>query len=143
MNPPSCDAAKSMFSLLATSMRCAADSFVHVIVAPALCAMRSASRLTDTGSAMRAFGTVSATSRTSTSSACSDVSGVPRSSTIVARLAVGVEHEPEIGARRAHEVTDRLQARLEVVAVATDARGRRVRVHAEHRRADLRQARSA
>ena len=34
MKPPSCDAAKSTAPLLATSIRCAADSFVHMIVAP-------------------------------------------------------------------------------------------------------------
>ena len=87
-----------------------------MIVAPAASAMRSASRLTDTGSAMRAPGTTSLTRLTSASSACSLVSVVPWSSTIVAHLALGVEHEAEVGARRAHEVAHRLQARLEVVA---------------------------
>ena len=40
MKPPSCDAAKSTAPLLATSIRCAAESFVHTIDAP--CRVRDA-----------------------------------------------------------------------------------------------------
>ena len=66
---------------------------------------------------------------------------MPWSSMMVARLAVGVEDEAEVGAGRAHEIAQRLHAGVEIVAgVAIPTRGR-VRVHAQHRGADLRRAR--
>ncbi len=84
MNPPSCDAAKSTPPLPATSMRCAAESLVHVIGAPLRSPSRSASLLTETGNARRVPGRCSHTSFTSASSACSAESATPWSSMIVA-----------------------------------------------------------
>jgi len=69
MKPPSCDAARSIPRCCETSIRCVAESFVQVIDAPWRSAMRSTSRLTETGRAMRAFGIVEQTSSTITSNA--------------------------------------------------------------------------
>ena len=116
MKPPSCDAAKSTVPLPATSMRCAADSFVHVIAAPASAASRSASRLTETGSASRAPGAVLADELHEHEQR---LLGARAHALVVddrRGLAVGVEHVAEVGTRRAHEIADHLDARVEVLA---------------------------
>ena len=96
-------------------MRCAAESFVHAIVAPPRSAMRSASRLTETGKRepgaglRRRRGSRARGAPVRRSSACRVVDDRRG-------LAVGVEHEPEVGTRRTHEVAHRLEPRLAVLA---------------------------
>ena len=71
--------------------------------------MRSASRLTDTGSATRAPGRASATSVSSASSVCSVPSAWPASSTTVPVSPSGSMTMPEVARRRAHELADALE----------------------------------
>ena len=98
MNPLSCDAAKSTRSLDATSMRFEAESLVQTISAPRSSAMRSASRLTDTGSATRAPGPgLDDEGQRARASACSVPSAWPASSTSGPGLAVGVDHHAQVG----------------------------------------------
>src|ERR671911_202302 len=84
MKPPSWEAAKSTLPADATSMRCGADSFVQVMVAPRSDAMRSASRVTETGNATWASAVASVTSVRRASNPWSLSSAWPSSSIMVA-----------------------------------------------------------
>jgi len=107
----------------ATSIRCEAESLVQVIEAPCRSAMRSTSRLTETGSAMCAFGIVEHTSSTITSKRL--IRGERRAFVVDdgRRFAVGVEHEAEIRSGRTDEVPEDLHPGLEVVDGRADRRG--------------------
>ena len=103
MNPPSGDAAKSTPSVEATSMRCGADSFVHMISAPAL---RDALglRVTDTGSAMRAPAFASAHQGQEREQRPVGVEGVAFVVDDGGGLAVGVHDDAELAAGRPDEL---------------------------------------
>ena len=107
MKPPSCDAAKSTRPLPATSIRCAADSFVHV--------MRCAgTRREALGLAAHRHRAARVARRAVDADELDEheqrLLGRERHALVVddgRGLAVGIEHVAEIGARRAHEVADR------------------------------------